>query len=58
MSTQQSAINVNSKQYTDNRKAMLDLIQTLNSNFQKAQFQGKEKHIQKARKRNKLLAKL
>jgi len=56
MSTQQSAINVNSKQHTDNRKAMLDLIQTLNSNLQKAQFQGKEKHIQKARKRNKLLA--
>ena len=51
-----SKINPNSQQFKDNQEGMLKLIDKLNKSFEKSRFQGKDKHIEKARKRGKLLA--
>ena len=56
MAILQSNININSKSAKDNRQEMLKLIEELEKNMEKSRFQGKDHHIAKARKRNKLLA--
>ena len=52
----QSKINTNSQQYQDNYAKMLKLVDKLNLHLEESRFQGKEKHIDRARKRGKLLA--
>lgn len=49
-------INVNSQQCKDNHAAMSKLVEELHKNLEASRFQGKEKHIERARKREKLLA--
>ncbi len=56
MQTIQSRINPNSQQFKDNREGMLEFISQLEAAFEKGRFQGKDKHIERARKRGKLLA--
>lgn len=51
-----SKININSPQCKENRAAMIDFIAELNKHLEKSRFEGKEKHIARARKRGKLLA--
>lgn len=51
-----SKINPNGQQFKDNYSGMLALIQKLEKHFEESRFQGKEKHITRARNRNKLLA--
>ncbi|MEL7533314.1 MAG: carboxyl transferase domain-containing protein [Bacteroidota bacterium] len=51
-----SHINPNSQAFKDNYAEMLALIQKLEENMEKSRFQGKDKHIARARKRGKLLA--
>ncbi len=51
-----SKININAKAAADNRAEMLKFLEQLSENMEKSRFQGKEHHIAKARKRNKLLA--
>ncbi|RMG84226.1 MAG: acyl-CoA carboxylase subunit beta [Bacteroidetes bacterium] len=47
---------MNSQAARANQLEMLKLIDQLNKNLEKSRFQGKDKHIERARKRNKLLA--
>ena len=56
MSILKSNVNINSQAAKDNYDAMLKLVDELNKNLEKGRFQGKEKHIDRARKRGKLLA--
>lgn len=56
MSILKSNINTNNKTAQDNKQEMLTLIEQLHKNMKQGLFQGKEHHIVKARKRNKLLA--
>ncbi|MEM7102824.1 MAG: carboxyl transferase domain-containing protein [Bacteroidota bacterium] len=56
MSILKSNINLNSQTAKDNREAMLKLVDELNINLEKSRFQGKEKHINRARERGKMLA--
>lgn len=56
MSILKSNINTNNKTAQDNKQEMLTLIEQLHKNMKQGLFQGKEHHIAKARKRNKLLA--
>ena len=51
-----SKINTNSQQYKDNYEKMLKLVDKLNLHLEESKFQGSEKSIDKARKREKLLA--
>ena len=51
-----STFNVNNQSAQENREEMLSLIEQLHKNLEKSRFQGKEHHIAKARKRNKMLA--
>ncbi len=51
-----SKINPNSQQFKDNRKEMLEVIEKLEAEMEKGRFQGKDKHIERARKRGKMLA--
>lgn len=51
-----SQINTKSPDYQANYQAMLNLCQKLQSEMQKALYQGEEKYIQRYRKANKLLA--
>ncbi len=51
-----SKINTNGKQFKENYAEMLQLVEQLNVHFEESRFQGKEKHIERARKKNKLLA--
>jgi len=51
-----SNIQTNSSQYKINYDEMLDLVKQLNEHLEEGRFQGKEKHIQRARKRGKYLA--
>ena len=51
-----SQVNVNNKTSSDNKKEMLALLEKLSENMKESRFQGKEHHIARARKRNKLLA--
>ena len=52
----QSKININSQQYKDNYTKMRKLVDELNKHLKGSLFQGKDKHIARARKRGKLLA--
>jgi len=56
MSVLKSKINPNSENCQANRKEMLALIDELNKHMESSRFQGKDKHIEKARSRGKLLA--
>ena len=56
MQIQKSKINKNSQQFKDNYAGMKELVDKLNSHLEESRFQGKEKHIARARKRGKLLA--
>ncbi len=51
-----SKINTNSQQYKDNYAEMQKLVAKLESHLKESRFQGKEKHIERARQRGKLLA--
>lgn len=51
-----SHINTNSQAAKDNYKEMLEHLTTLEKHLEKSRFQGKEKHIERARRKNKLLA--
>ena len=51
-----SRININAQTHRENREAMQTFIDELEKNLEKSRFQGKEKHIDRARKRGKLLA--
>ncbi len=51
-----SKININSQQYKDNYTKMKKLVDELNKHLKDSLFQGKDKHIARARKRGKLLA--
>lgn len=56
MKTLASNINTNGQQYKDNRAGMLKLLEKLEKHYEESRFQGKDKHIARARKRGKLLA--
>jgi len=56
MRTLNSNINTNSKSFKSNYTEMLKLVEKLGIEMEKSRFQGKEKHIDRARKRGKLLA--
>ena len=56
MSVLKSKININSQQSKNNKAEMLKLIAELEKHMEASRFQGKEKHIARARKRGKLLA--
>lgn len=51
-----SAVHTNAQSYQDNYQEMSKLVEKLEGYFQKSLFQGKEKHLAKARKAGKLLA--
>lgn len=52
----QSNINTNSPLFAENRASMLEFVEKLEKHLAESRFQGKEKHIDRARKRGKLLA--
>jgi acetyl-CoA carboxylase carboxyltransferase component len=52
----QSKVNPKSARYKENYKQMTALVQSLNETMQKSLFQGKEKHLNRAKKQGKLLA--
>lgn len=56
MQTIQSKINTKSAQYQENFAEMLKLVEKLNVHHEESRFQGKPEHIEKARKKGKLLA--
>ncbi len=51
-----SKINPNSQQFKDNYEGMYKLLEKLEKHLAESRFQGKEKHINRARKRGKMLA--
>lgn len=51
-----SNINVHSEQFLANRKGMLEWVELLQKNMVSSRFQGKEVHIERARKKGRLLA--
>lgn len=51
-----SKINPNSKSFQQNREEMLNFVAELEKHMEASRFQGKDKHIDRARKRGKLLA--
>lgn len=56
MQTLKSRINKHTEQFSQNREAMLVLLQELEKKKQESLYQGKEKHIEKAKSQGKLLA--
>ncbi len=52
----QSKINTNGPLFAENRASMLEFVEKLEKHLAESRFQGKEKHIDRARKRGKLLA--
>ena len=56
MSSLKTKINIRSEAAKSNRSEMLSHIDQLQSNLKESLFQGKEHHIERARKRGKLLA--
>jgi len=52
----QSKINPNSQQFKTNQEGMKTFIEELDKAMTESRFQGKDKHIERARKRGKLLA--
>ena len=51
-----SHINTSSAQFKDNKAAMEKLLEKLEGHLEESRFEGKDKHIDKARSRNKMLA--
>lgn len=51
-----SKINPNSKSFQQNREEMLAFVEELEKHMEASRFQGKDKHIDRARNRGKLLA--
>lgn len=49
-------INTNAQQYKDNLAGMMKLVEKLQKHLTDSRFEGKDKHIDRARKRGKLLA--
>lgn len=56
MSAVKSKINPGSARFKENREEMLKLIDQLDKHLESSRFQGKDKHIDRARKRGKMLA--
>jgi len=56
MQVLKSKINPNSQQFKDNYAGMMKWIKKLEKNMEAGRFQGKDKHIARARKRGKMLA--
>lgn len=56
MSLLKTKVNINDEAHQANKAQMLELLQELEANMEKSRFQGKEKHIDRARAKNKLLA--
>ncbi len=56
MNSLKSHINSNSNQFQQNKTEMLKQISVLEKHMEESRFEGKEKHIDKARSRNKMLA--
>src|SRR5690606_41980411 len=56
MSVLKSKINVNAAASKENYQKMVDLVDQLNKKYKEGSFQGDEKHITRARKRQKFLA--
>lgn len=56
MQTLKSRINKHTELFSQNREAMLVLLQELEKKKQESLYQGKEKHIEKAKSQGKLLA--
>lgn len=56
MQTITSKINTNGKQFKENYAGMMEHVELLKKHLGESLFQGKDKHIARARKRNKLLA--
>ncbi|MDX2304478.1 MAG: carboxyl transferase domain-containing protein [Microscillaceae bacterium] len=56
MQALKSKINKNTEQYRENYANMLKLVEKLEKHLEESRFEGKEEHIQRARKRGKLLA--
>ncbi len=56
MGVLRSKVNTKSKSYQDNYAKMLKLCEKLEGHMEKSRFQGKDKHIDRARNRGKLLA--
>ena len=51
-----SHINTNTAQFKENKVAMEKLLEKLEGHLEESRFEGKDKHIDKARSRNKMLA--
>jgi len=56
MTILKSKINLNASSTKDNHAAMLKFVEELEKHSEQGRFQGKDKHIARARKRGKLLA--
>jgi len=56
MSVLKSNINVKNRASQDNKEEMLNWLKQLDEHMKESRFQGKDRHIARARKRNKLLA--
>jgi acetyl-CoA carboxylase carboxyltransferase component len=56
MKSLKSKVNPNSAQYKDNYAEMQKLIEKLGKHMEESRFQGKEKHIERAKSKDKLLA--
>ena len=56
MQSLQSKINLQAPSYQENYQEMLKLIEKLEKHLEESRFQGKEKHINRAKNRGKLLA--
>ncbi len=56
MKSLNSNINTKSAAFKDNAAAMGELVNKLEKHLEESRFEGKEKHVEKARKRNKMLA--
>jgi len=56
MGVLRSNINTSSTAFKNNKKAMLEFVSKLEEHFEESRFQGKEKSIDRARERNKFLA--
>ena len=51
MKSLKSNINTNSAAFKDNANAMEELINKLEKHLEESRFEGKEKHVEKARKK-------
>ncbi len=49
-------INTKSQSFNENHEQMLELVKKLEKHLVESRFEGKEKHVEKARNRGKMLA--